>query len=93
MGGLEGWRVILAAQASTELGLTGDCRDMREATHQLHCAIPRGRYELVFVYIGPVDGEDFARVLVPGTNRKVLYTLAILGMGRTVNNEDNGDLR
>ncbi len=47
-----------------------------EATYEFHGAVPGRGDELVLVDVGPVDGEDFARVLLPGTDREVLDVLA-----------------
>ena len=47
-----------------------------EATHEFHRPIPRRRDELVLIDVGPIDREDFAGVLLPGTDREILDVLA-----------------
>ena len=47
-----------------------------KATHEFHRPIPRRRDELVLIDVGPIDREDFAGVLLPGTDREILDVLA-----------------
>jgi len=47
-------------------------RDMSERTYNFDGTIPRTRTESVFGYEVPMNGKDFAVVLLPGLHRKLV---------------------
>ena len=63
---------------------------VRRGTYELDGPVPGGGDELVFADVGPVDGEDLAGVLLPGTYREVLHALAALGISRTTRSPERG---
>lgn len=48
----------------------------RGTTHELHGAVPGGGHEEVLLEVGPVEGEDLARVLLPRAEGQILEVLA-----------------
>lgn len=60
-------RVVRAKRRRIRAGMRGQRRDAGVCiwVPDFDCAVPRGREEGVFCDEVPVDGEDFARVLLP----------------------------